>query len=183
MFRQTTFGVSLSMLVIASNFMTVPFSGNDYSRTIAQTQKSHNNFSQAEIYSINLKNYRLEKLVFEQINQYRVSQGLAELKLNQKISHQARVHSQNMANGTVKFSHDGFARRIKSLPLKYNDAAENVAFNIGYNEPSRQAVIGWLSSPGHLKNIQGKYTLTGVGVATNTKGEVYLTQIFINTKK
>jgi uncharacterized protein YkwD len=87
-----------------------------------------------------------------------------------------------MAKGTVKFSHHGFEQRVKAIPLKYDSAGENVAFNIGYSDPAHQAVVGWLNSPGHLKNIQGKYKLTGVGVATNAKGEVYLTQIFINTR-
>jgi uncharacterized protein YkwD len=67
-----------------------------------------------------------------------------------------------------------------AIPLDYDSAAENVAYNLGYSSPSNEAVSGWLKSPGHLKNLQGKYNLTGVGVATNDKGEVYLTQIFLN---
>ncbi|MFM6199936.1 MAG: CAP domain-containing protein, partial [Dolichospermum sp.] len=30
--------------------------------------------------------------------------------------------------------------------------------------------------------LQGKYNLTGVGVATNEQGQVYLTQIFLNAR-
>jgi uncharacterized protein YkwD len=183
MVRQTAFGMAISMLVLASGFMTVPLRRNDSTTSMAQTQQSMNTSSQAAISNFNWQNSTLEKLVFEQINQYRVSQGLSKLTLNASISQQARIHSQNMAQGVVKFSHHGFEQRIKSIPLKYNSAAENVAFNIGYSEPSKQAVIGWLNSPGHLKNIHGQYTLTGVGVATNAKGEVYLTQIFLNTNE
>lgn len=181
MVRQTAFGMTLSILVLASGFMTIPLRRSDSTTGMAQTQRLMNTSSQAAISNFQWQNSTLEKLVFEQINQYRVSQGLPKLSMNASISKQARIHSQNMAQGVVKFSHNGFKQRITSIPLKYDSAAENVAFNIGYSEPSKQAVIGWLNSPGHLKNIQGKYTLTGVGVATNAKGEVYLTQIFINT--
>ncbi|MER3590353.1 MAG: alkaline phosphatase, partial [Mastigocladus sp. ERB_26_1] len=37
-------------------------------------------------------------------------------------------------------------------------------------------------SPDHLINIKGNYNMTGIGVATNSKGEVYLTQIFIRNR-
>ncbi|MFM2061684.1 MAG: hypothetical protein RLZZ507_1354 [Cyanobacteriota bacterium] len=181
MFRQTAFGMALSTLVLASGFMTAPVPGNNFTKKIAHTQ-SLNTSSQAAMSNLGSENATLEKLVFEQINQYRAAQGLSKLTLNTSITEQARIHSQNMANGTVKFSHHGFEQRVKAIPLKYDNASENVAFNVGYSEPAKQAVIGWLNSPGHLKNIQGKYKLTGVGVATNAKGEVYLTQIFINTR-
>ncbi|TAE55063.1 MAG: CAP domain-containing protein [Nostocales cyanobacterium] len=182
MFRQTTFGMALSLLVLASSFMTVPLRRSNSTQTVAQTQQSIYSTTQASISKFNSRNSHLEKLVFDQINQYRVSQGLTKLTLDSNISKQARIHSQNMANGKVKFSHHGFEQRVKALPLKYESAGENVAFNVGYSDPSKEAVIGWLNSPGHLKNIQGKYTFTGVGVATNAKGEVYLTQIFIKTR-
>ncbi|MBK1990382.1 CAP domain-containing protein [Sphaerospermopsis aphanizomenoides BCCUSP55] len=181
MFRQTAFGMALSTLVLASGMMTAPVTSNNSTKKIIHTQ-SFKTSSQAAMSNFDSQNSTLEKLVFEQINQYRASQGLSQLTLNASITKQARIHSQNMAKGTVKFSHHGFEQRVKAIPLKYDSAGENVAFNIGYSDPAHQAVVGWLNSPGHLKNIQGKYKLTGVGVATNAKGEVYLTQIFINTR-
>jgi uncharacterized protein YkwD len=54
-----------------------------------------------------------------------------------------------------------------------------VAFNQGHRDPAAVAVQGWLESPGHRENIEGPYELTGVGVASNAKGEVYFTQIFV----
>lgn len=171
MLRQTTFGAALSLLVLASGFITAPIPGNSSTKRNAQT-----------LSKVTFQTTNLEKLVFEQINQYRIAKGLPKLTLNANISRQARIHSENMAKGKVPFSHDGFEQRVKAIPLTYNSAAENVAFNSGYSNPANQAVVGWLNSPGHLKNIQGRYNLTGVGVATNDKGEVYLTQMFLNTK-
>jgi uncharacterized protein YkwD len=57
--------------------------------------------------------------------------------------------------------------------------AENVAFDQGHPDPPAAAVRGWLASCGHRENIEGPYELTGVGVVSNAKGEVYFTQIFV----
>jgi uncharacterized protein YkwD len=122
----------------------------------------------------------LEQSVFQQINQYRQQQGLAPLTLNSTITGQARQHSKNMANSRT-LSHNGFNTRVQTISktIAVRGAAENVAYNAGFSNPAAQAVNGWLKSSGHLKNIMGNYNLTGVGVAKNSQGEFYFTQIFI----
>lgn len=123
----------------------------------------------------------LEQAVHQKINQYRASKGLPALTLSASITQQSRLHSQNMANGKLPFSHQGFEGRVKEIAksVTYSGAAENVAYNMGYQDPATQAVQGWIKRPGHLKNIQGNYGLTGIGVSRNAKGEIYFTQIFI----
>jgi len=123
----------------------------------------------------------LELSVHDQVNQYRDSLGLAFLDLNENISKEARIHSQEMAQGNVPFSHDGFDQRIEAISstLTYTSAAENVAYNQGYGDPVTVAVDGWINSPGHQKNMVGNFNLSGVGVAQNSTGEYYFTQIFI----
>ena len=123
----------------------------------------------------------LEQAVHQKINQYRASKGLPALTIAPSITQQARQHSQNMATGKVPFGHQGFEGRVKEIAksVTYRAAAENVAYNMGYQDPATQAVQGWLKSPGHLKNIQGTYGLTGIGVSRNAKGEIYFTQMFI----
>jgi uncharacterized protein YkwD len=122
--------------------------------------------------------------VHNQVNQYRASHGLPPLSLDARISEQARVHSQNMAIGTVPFSHDGFTQRVQTIAkvIPYSGAAENVAYNQGYSDPATQAVQGWLRSTGHRTNIEGQYNLTGIGIAKNSQGEYYFTQIFIRSR-
>ncbi|WNZ24986.1 CAP domain-containing protein [Leptolyngbya sp. NK1-12] len=122
----------------------------------------------------------LEQSVFQQINQYRQQRGLAPLTRNATINQQARQHSQNMANSRT-LSHNGFSARIQTIgkTIPYRAAAENVAYNAGFSNPAAQAVNGWLKSSGHLRNIMGNYNLTGIGVAKNSQGEFYFTQIFI----
>lgn len=126
----------------------------------------------------------IEQAVHTQINEYRKQRGLSPLTINKNISDIARTHSQNMANGTVGFSHNGFQERVQAISttISYSSAAENVAYNMGYTDPATKAVQGWLNSSGHLKNIQGDYNLTGIGVAKNAKGEYYFTQLFIRSR-
>lgn len=123
----------------------------------------------------------LVREVHQQINQYRQSLNLSPLTLNEHISRQAEMHSRNMAQGQVKFSHQGFESRLEAIEdyISYRSAAENVAYNQGYGNPAERAVTGWIESKGHRQNIVGDYNLTGIGIAQNERGEYYFTQIFI----
>jgi uncharacterized protein YkwD len=169
--------VTIGAVVLASGLVSMPNS------TFANARSANR---QAPIIrvaqSTTINTNTLERAIFTQINKYRASNGMSPLVRNAKIDNQARTHSQNMANGTVPFSHQDFSNRVKSIGIAYNGAAENIAYNQGYKDPATQAVQGWLKSPGHKKNIEGNYSQTGIGVAVNTKGEIYFTEIFINNK-
>lgn len=123
----------------------------------------------------------MEQSIHQQVNQYRTQRNLSALTLDPRISEQARIHSQNMANGQVPFSHNGFEERVDAIGrlISYRAAAENVAYNFGYSNPAKNAVEGWIKSPGHRQNMEGQFNLTGIGIAKNAKGEYYFTQIFI----
>jgi len=124
----------------------------------------------------------LEKAVNQQINQYRASKKLPALSVDPRISQIARIHSENMASGKVKFSHDGFDGRAKAITVPYQSVAENVAYNMGFSDPVRNAVDGWIKSDGHRKNIESQFNLTGIGIAKNAKGEYYFTQLFVRSR-
>jgi uncharacterized protein YkwD len=124
----------------------------------------------------------MERDAFNRINAYRQTKGLPALVWNEAIAAQARQHSQNMANGKTPFGHDGFAARITATKITYASAAENVAWNMGYADPAKQAAEGWFKSPGHETNIRGNFSLSAVGVARNAKGQVYFTQLFIRPR-
>ncbi|MEB3338561.1 MAG: CAP domain-containing protein, partial [Leptolyngbyaceae bacterium] len=83
----------------------------------------------------------LEQAVHSQINQYRIQRRLSPLTLDARISQQARLHSQDMAGKRVPFSHQGFAQRMQAIAaaIPYSAAAENVAYNQGYQDPGMQA--------------------------------------------
>ncbi len=119
-----------------------------------------------------------ETQILDAINQYRRSKGLAPLQVNFIISAEARKHSLNMATNRVKFGHTGMAARMKIIQEKIKgvrSVAENVATG---NLTAQQVVNTWLGSEGHRKNIEGNYTLTGIGVARNEKSQLYFTEIF-----
>ena len=123
----------------------------------------------------------LEELVFQQVNEYRIARGLRPLRLDPRISEQARIHSENIARGVAPFSHEGFRDRAKTIDreIPYRRAAENLAFNQGFANPAERAILGWIDSSGHRRNMEGDYELTGIGVAKNSNGAYYITQIFI----
>ncbi|MBW4540998.1 MAG: CAP domain-containing protein [Myxacorys chilensis ATA2-1-KO14] len=150
----------------------------------------------------------IEQDIFQQINGYRAKRGLKALTWDAQLAKKAREHSKEMANKVIPMGHAGFENRVKGIqktiqkavifPVEdsvdqnsdervkntvkrgfYRAAAENVAYNMGYDNPGAKAVQGWLTSSGHRHNIEGQYTVTGVGVSKNVKGEYYFTQIFI----
>lgn len=55
-------------------------------------------------------------------------------------------------------------------------------YNQGYSEEATAAVQGWIKSTGHRQNMEGNFNLTGIGVATNAKGQYYFTQMFIRSR-
>lgn len=126
----------------------------------------------------------LEKSVFFLINKYRKSQNLPALQWDNTIAQQSRIHAQQMARGKATFSHDGFQGRVEIISQKilYKGAAENIANNMGYSNPGEKAVVGWINSSGHHRNIVGDYNLTGIGIAKNSEGTYYFNQLFIKTR-
>lgn len=120
---------------------------------------------------------KLETEILQYVNADRKEHQLAPLQTNPLESSLALKHSQDMANGKVKFGHDGFNSRARTIQkaLGSTEIGENVASG---SMTAREVVDGWLNSPGHKKNIEGNFTLTGIGWARDKKGDIYFTQIF-----
>ena len=119
----------------------------------------------------------MESDILKYVNEDRLALGLSALQMNEMESSLATKHSQDMSIGKVKFGHDGFNARAKAIQktLGSTEVGENVAEG---SMTAREVVDGWLHSPGHKKNIEGNFTLTGIGYATDKKGNIYFTQIF-----
>ncbi|HLK31116.1 MAG TPA: CAP domain-containing protein [Puia sp.] len=121
---------------------------------------------------------KIENEIFVYINLHRKSVGLKPLQLNEVESSAAAKHSNNMASGKVSFGHAGFQKRIKNISNQLGNieaSAENVAEG---TMNAKEVVNVWLQSPEHKKNIEGDYTLTGIGVVKSKKGVTYFTEIF-----
>ena len=123
----------------------------------------------------------LEQETNRRVNQYRLSKNLPPLTMNAEISYVARQHSRDMATKNATFSHDGFDNRAKAVgkTIPYRSFAENLAYIKGHPDLAEVAVKGWINSPGHRKNMEGNFNLTGVGIAKNSDGEYYFTQLFL----
>ncbi|NJL62297.1 MAG: CAP domain-containing protein [Methylacidiphilales bacterium] len=172
--RKIAFGIAFGTFLSASYLVSLATS------TSASTSSSKTVIQVAQATNVDING--VERSIFDQINQYRASKGLSPFTRNSKIDSQAKIHSQNMASGKAGFGHSGFSDRVKATGISYRGAAENVAYNQGYKDSATQAVQGWIKSPGHRGNIEGKFSQTGIGVATNRKGEVYFTQIFLSNR-
>src|SRR5262245_3340936 len=125
----------------------------------------------------------IESEIVARVNRYRRSEGLPALASDGRIAEIARAHSREMASGKTGFGHDGFRDRTRAVDrrIPYRSVAENVARHRrrATGEIPAVAVQGWVGSWGHRHNIEGKYSLTGVGAALGPDGSIYLTQIFV----
>jgi uncharacterized protein YkwD len=124
----------------------------------------------------------LERQVVRLVNEYRIARGLARLTYDTAVARVARAHSIDMAAGRVPMGHDGFNRRADAVERieRFDEIAENVALNDYARERTVAiALRGWLGSAHHLENIEGAFTVTGVGVARAHDGTFYYTQIFV----
>jgi uncharacterized protein YkwD len=119
----------------------------------------------------------MESDILKYVNEDRKTQGLSPLQMNDLESSLAAKHSLDMSLGKVKFGHDGFNKRAKTIQKALGSAeiGENVAEG---SMTAHEVVDGWLHSSGHKKNIEGNFTLTGIGYAADKKGNIYFTQIF-----
>lgn len=121
-----------------------------------------------------------ERQVHAAVNRHRLARGLPPLVADAHLAGEARRHSRAMATGVRTFGHAGFDRRVASVrrAARCATVGENVARQQGYADVATAAMSGWLDSPGHRRNIEGRFTLTGVAVVSDGAGLLYVTQIF-----
>ena len=127
-----------------------------------------------------------EQAILAAVNRLRLREGLSELKLNEAAREKAREQSVSMAEHTFLAHKDHLGRSLKERlvdypSLQFRNAGENVARNRGFSNPAAEAISGWVNSPGHLANmLDTRFTETGVGIALDSEGMFYFTQIFLS---
>jgi uncharacterized protein YkwD len=129
----------------------------------------------------------LEQEIHLQVNQYRARRGLPPLAYDERISAVARAHSAAMASGERPFGHQEFQARTEAVATLIPTArafAENVSYDSRTGPRLAQLVVqGWIDSPEHRENLEGRYDLTGIGVAVGRNGRRYFTQIFVGSAR
>jgi hypothetical protein len=111
--------------------------------------------------------------IFNQINSYRVSQGLAPLQRNTAIDSVAQNWSQEQYNRGLLPGHN--PSYTTQIPSGYTLAGENVAYNSNPNS----VVAEWIASDSHRAAIIANFTSTGIGVY-QVGNSYYYTQNFAN---
>ena len=118
-------------------------------------------------------------------NLERRNAGLNELRMDEALALAARHHAREMV--TLQYlSHESpmpenatLGRRVARAGSAVRYIAENIARVQNQAEAGREAVAGWMTSPGHRDNLMNPlYTHVGFGVAANTRGELYIVQVF-----
>lgn len=131
---------------------------------------------------------KYEHLFFAEINRTRVERGLKPLVWNDDIAAVAKFHSVNMATQNFFGHRDrlGFsvAERADAQGLrKWRMIGENLAYCNGFRDPVSTTLGAWLESKGHRKNLlRRKWQETGIGVAMDARGRIYVTQVFLKRK-
>jgi uncharacterized protein YkwD len=138
----------------------------------------------------------LERRIFQLTNEARRKNGLPSLDSDNDLAVKARAKSDDMLTNNY-FSHtnpEGKTlkdRMQEEKPASYRTISrigENIYmgarfdYSVDVKTQARMIVDGWMTSPGHRKNIlDPSYTHMGVGVAAKDK-MCYATQIFAQVK-
>src|ERR1700694_2095771 len=114
------------------------------------------------------------------LNQEREKAGLPKLQWDTHLAQSASAHTRKMVEHQ-ELSHQlggelPLGERIAATGLRFNAAAENVAFAPTIDEIHK----GLMNSPPHRANILGRqYNSVGFGIAMD-EGALYVTQNFAN---
>lgn len=127
---------------------------------------------------------QMERRAFDLVNREREKKGLTALKWSDDLADVARKHSEEMAKFRYVEHTDREGREVAERArdaglIDWRAIGENIAYNNGYQTPVDQAVAGWMTSEHHRDNILSDlWGETGIGVAVNSKGGYYFTQVF-----
>jgi len=130
--------------------------------------------------SLNVSSTDIKRLGIRSLelsNNFRATEGKPPLIWNDELYKIAMEHSKNMAEGKVPVGHAGFKDRMNKVPFFVKSFSENVAFNSNCGDPVETAVIGWINSPGHRKNLLSASTHCAIAVYCIC-GSYYFTQLF-----
>lgn len=126
-------------------------------------------------------NAAIERELVQLTNAERVKAGLAELRVDARLTEAARDHARVMAqHREIAHRFDGepdLSERVAKTRLRFDAVAENVSVTT-YAEVAPSAHRGFMSSPGHRANIlAAKYNAVGIAVV-ESRGAYYVTEDF-----
>lgn len=128
-----------------------------------------------------------ERRLLELVNKERARANLPDLQPHPLLFKAARAHSANMAKQR-KMEHilDGKrpSQRVEATGYDWGKVTENLITADETDVPLHQIVKSWMDSKVHRDNILMKdVNETGLGIATNARGDIYYTQLFARQRK
>ncbi len=121
-----------------------------------------------------------ENRILALTNAERQRNGLAPLRANSALMHQARIKAQDMVSNNY-FSHQSPTLgspfdQLRTAGIVYSTAGENIAGN----RSADSAFNSWMNSSGHRANIlNGNFNQIGIGVVNGGPYGKMLVQMFI----
>ncbi|WP_035601350.1 CAP domain-containing protein [Haloferula sp. BvORR071] len=117
----------------------------------------------------------------EAANSYRRANGKSTLGRHAGLEEMARQHAEAMARSGV-MSHDGAATRYAKASATYqiHSTAENVMrWPVQRGRDPQAMLQSWINSSGHRRSLlDSAYSVTGLGIAQNEQGNIWVTQMF-----
>lgn len=118
--------------------------------------------------------------VFAGINRFRQSQGKPAFQRDRNLENMAQHHAEEMLK-SQKMSHDGYHLRLGAAETYFGIGMlrENVYWSQGRSksELASAMVNGWTTSPKHRRNLLANNKTCGIGIATDSAGNVYAAQL------
>ena len=164
-----------------NNTSTIPEQNTDNNTSTTPEQNTDNNTSTTPEQKPSTDFSSYQQQVLDLVNAERTKRGIAALTLDSSLSSVATKKSQDMVNKNY-FDHTSPTYgspfdMMKQFGISYRTAGENIAK--GQKTP-QEVVTAWMNSEGHRKNILNPdFTNLGVGIAKDSNGTTYWTQMFI----
>lgn len=127
------------------------------------------------LYSYEYRADGFDLQLFNDVNTYRVQQGLNALILNDHISYICSTHNDYMIENN-RFDHSYVQYRFDNIisVLGATRVGEILAYNY---QTSLSTLNAWSNSPAHKEIIQGEYTHMGLSVTEDSFNRKYVTLI------
>lgn len=132
------------------------------------------------------RNGQISYYIWKYTNEERVKRGIPALKYDFKLSKASYEHSKCMINNHY-FAHNckrhgDLSSRLVTVGVYRNYVGENIIHfpykTHGVRRVAKEAVNGWMDSPGHMENILNEnFKRIGVGVYSS-KHNMKITQDF-----
>jgi uncharacterized protein YkwD len=119
---------------------------------------------------------RIERWIFDQVNEEREERGLAPLEWDEQLAQDARSWSESMA-GEVGLEHDDLEEVFDDTE-GFGSLGENISQSTA-PVPAGRIHVGWMRSEGHRANVLAEeFDRLGVGVLCGDDGQTWATQRF-----